>query len=68
MNSGIEPLRCQFSNYFCSAAGGSLTGPEMDKSTSVKKEKSGPEPVIIPLVLKMAEFDHKVLSRSLSCV
>ncbi|BFG23148.1 hypothetical protein CerSpe_094230 [Prunus speciosa] len=41
--------------------GGSLTGPEMDKSTSVKKEKSGPEPVIIPLVLKMAEFDHKAL-------
>ncbi|PQQ04337.1 uncharacterized protein Pyn_31250 [Prunus yedoensis var. nudiflora] len=33
----------------------------MDKSTSVKKEKSGPEPVIIPLVLKMAEFDHKAL-------
>lgn len=25
-----------------------------------KKEKSGAEPVIVPLVLNMAEFDHKV--------
>lgn len=33
----------------------------MDKNTPVNKEKSGPEPIIVPLVLKMAEFDHKVL-------
>ncbi|EXC13938.1 hypothetical protein L484_006636 [Morus notabilis] len=32
-----------------------------DKSTPVKKEKSGAEPIIVPLVLKMAEFDHKAL-------
>lgn len=27
---------------------------------AVNKEKSGPEPIIIPIILKMAEFDHKV--------
>ncbi|XP_042064942.1 uncharacterized protein LOC121808484 [Salvia splendens] len=28
---------------------------------AVNKEKSGPEPIIIPIILKMAEFDHKAL-------
>eukprot|EP00257_Ricinus_communis_P020927 XP_015580292.1 uncharacterized protein LOC8289616 [Ricinus communis] len=32
-----------------------------DRNASVKKEKSGPDPIIIPIVLKMAEFDHKAL-------
>ncbi|KAL3837885.1 hypothetical protein ACJIZ3_022476 [Penstemon smallii] len=27
----------------------------------VKKDKSGPEPIIIPIILKMADFDHKAL-------
>ncbi|XP_039690973.1 uncharacterized protein [Medicago truncatula] len=27
----------------------------------VSKEKSGPKPIIVPIVLKMAEFDHKAL-------
>ncbi|KAB2598502.1 hypothetical protein D8674_001422 [Pyrus ussuriensis x Pyrus communis] len=30
-------------------------------SISVSKEKCGPGPIIIPLVLKMAEFDHNAL-------
>lgn len=30
------------------------------QTPDVKKEKSGPEPIIIPIILKMAEFDHKV--------
>ncbi|XP_050224752.1 uncharacterized protein LOC126674354 [Mercurialis annua] len=34
---------------------------ERNGDTSVKKDKSGPEPIIIPIVLKMAEFDHKAL-------
>ncbi|XP_050939396.1 uncharacterized protein LOC103503450 isoform X2 [Cucumis melo] len=34
---------------------------ETNRSASVKKEKSGAEPIIIPIVLKMAEFDHKAL-------
>ncbi|XWS60108.1 hypothetical protein CRYUN_Cryun07bG0006100 [Craigia yunnanensis] len=34
--------------------------PEVNGSTD-RKEKSGPEPVVIPIVLKMAEFDHKAL-------
>ncbi|KAF6141664.1 hypothetical protein GIB67_001216 [Kingdonia uniflora] len=29
-------------------------------ATPVKIEKSGTEPIIVPIVLKMAEFDHKV--------
>lgn len=57
----MEHLRCHFSNYFGSATGENLSGEEMDKHSSVKKEKSGPEPIIIPIVLKMAEFDHKVV-------
>ena len=35
----------------------------MDKII-VSKEKSGPKPIIVPIVLKMAEFDHKVVSLS----
>ncbi|EPS66377.1 hypothetical protein M569_08399, partial [Genlisea aurea] len=32
-----------------------------DADPSVRKEKSSPEPIIIPIILKMAEFDHKAL-------
>ncbi|XP_052186328.1 uncharacterized protein LOC127797451 [Diospyros lotus] len=32
-----------------------------DRKPPVQKEKSGSEPIIIPIVLKMAEFDHKAL-------
>ncbi|KAH6816922.1 P-loop containing nucleoside triphosphate hydrolases superfamily protein, partial [Perilla frutescens var. hirtella] len=28
---------------------------------AANKEKSGPEPIIIPIILKMADFDHKAL-------
>ncbi|CAA0834566.1 P-loop containing nucleoside triphosphate hydrolases superfamily protein [Striga hermonthica] len=31
------------------------------KPPIVNKAKSGPEPIIIPIILKMAEFDHKAL-------
>ncbi|KAF3433161.1 hypothetical protein FNV43_RR24263 [Rhamnella rubrinervis] len=41
--------------------GETLKKPDTDKNTSVKKDKSGTEPIIIPIVLKMAEFDHKAL-------
>ncbi|KAF7824874.1 2-phosphoglycerate kinase isoform B [Senna tora] len=41
--------------------GGSHKELETDRSI-VNKEKSGPKPIIVPIVLKMAEFDHKVLS------
>ncbi|KAK7263869.1 hypothetical protein RJT34_31467 [Clitoria ternatea] len=35
---------------------------ETDKTTiTIRKEKSGPKPIIVPIVLKMAEFDHKAL-------
>lgn len=34
---------------------------ETNRSASVRKDKSGAEPIIIPIVLKMAEFDHKAL-------
>ncbi|CAI0404520.1 unnamed protein product [Linum tenue] len=32
-----------------------------EKSLSIKRAKSGGDPIIIPIVLKMAEFDHKAL-------
>ncbi|KAJ6714670.1 P-LOOP CONTAINING NUCLEOSIDE TRIPHOSPHATE HYDROLASES SUPERFAMILY PROTEIN [Salix viminalis] len=38
--------------------GETVKGLEGDRKTSVSL-KSGPEPIIIPIVLKMAEFDHK---------
>ncbi|GER35075.1 P-loop containing nucleoside triphosphatehydrolases superfamily protein [Striga asiatica] len=31
------------------------------KPLIINKAKSGPEPIIIPIILKMAEFDHKAL-------
>ncbi|XP_061353525.1 uncharacterized protein LOC133298261 isoform X2 [Gastrolobium bilobum] len=40
--------------------GASLRELETDRPT-VSKEKSGPKPIIVPIVLKMAEFDHKAL-------
>ncbi|KAL5129581.1 2-phosphoglycerate kinase [Glycine soja] len=38
----------------------SLRELETDKTT-ISKAKSGPKPIIVPIVLKMAEFDHKAL-------
>lgn len=40
-------------------AGASLKELETDK-TILTTAKSGPKPIIVPIVLKMAEFDHKV--------
>lgn len=40
--------------------GETVRDPETEGNTSVRKEKSGAEPIIIPIILKMAEFDHKV--------
>ncbi|OVA08240.1 hypothetical protein BVC80_1101g48 [Macleaya cordata] len=42
--------------------GEALEGPETKTNLPVKKEKSSAEPIIIPIVLKMAEFDHKIQS------
>ncbi|XP_014494527.1 uncharacterized protein LOC106756568 [Vigna radiata var. radiata] len=38
----------------------SLRELETEKTT-ISKKKSGPKPIIVPIVLKMAEFDHKAL-------
>ncbi|KAK4796381.1 hypothetical protein SAY86_028707 [Trapa natans] len=43
-----------------SAVGG-IKDPEKDVNKGSRKEKSGAQPVIVPIVLKMAEFDHKAL-------
>ncbi|XP_012471001.1 uncharacterized protein LOC105788594 [Gossypium raimondii] len=40
--------------------GETVKAAEVNGSTS-RKEKPGPKPIIIPIVLKMAEFDHKAL-------
>ncbi|KAL0292333.1 UNVERIFIED_CONTAM: hypothetical protein Scaly_2594700 [Sesamum calycinum] len=34
---------------------------DLVETRKVKKEKSGPEPVIVPIILKMSQFDHKAL-------
>ncbi|XP_027355144.1 uncharacterized protein LOC113865024 isoform X2 [Abrus precatorius] len=34
---------------------------ELETDKTISKEKSGPKPIIVPIVLKMAEFDHKAL-------
>ncbi|CAN0902513.1 2-phosphoglycerate kinase [Linum grandiflorum] len=36
-------------------------GPNEEKNLYIKKAKSGADPIIIPIVLKMGEFDHKAL-------
>ncbi|KAK9292874.1 hypothetical protein L1049_020855 [Liquidambar formosana] len=41
--------------------GETLKNAETDRIPPVRKEKSGAEPIIVPIVLKMAEFDHKAL-------
>lgn len=41
-----------------------MKDPKTDKNHPSGKEKSGAEPIIVPIVLKMAEFDHKVQSIS----
>ncbi|XP_028052422.1 uncharacterized protein LOC114256933 isoform X3 [Camellia sinensis] len=41
--------------------GETIKDPKKDENPPVGKEKSGPEPIIIPIVLKMADFDHKAL-------
>ncbi|XP_062092191.1 uncharacterized protein LOC133798035 [Humulus lupulus] len=40
---------------------GTSKDPVTNKNSPVKKEKSGAEAIIVPLVLKMAEFDHTAL-------
>ncbi|KAK6936296.1 hypothetical protein RJ641_033326 [Dillenia turbinata] len=35
--------------------------PDVEGNPPARKEKSGPEAIIVPIVLKMAEFDHKAL-------
>ncbi|KAJ0100164.1 hypothetical protein Patl1_19857 [Pistacia atlantica] len=45
----------------CENRGETIKDPEVDRKTSVKKEKSGADPIIVPIVLKMADFDHKAL-------
>ncbi|KNA17822.1 hypothetical protein SOVF_076410 isoform B [Spinacia oleracea] len=38
-----------------------LNETKMDENPQRKKERSGAEPIIVPIVLKMAEFDHEAL-------
>jgi len=60
MNACMSDLRVTVSiPGFFVHAGETVKGLEGDRKTSVSL-KSGPEPIIIPIVLKMAEFDHKV--------
>lgn len=49
-----------FSYCFRVFAGGASKETMMDGKLQTKKERSGAEPIIVPIVLKMAEFDHEV--------
>ncbi|KMS98883.1 hypothetical protein BVRB_3g067770 [Beta vulgaris subsp. vulgaris] len=40
---------------------GTLEETKVDENPQPKKERSGAEPIIVPIVLKMAEFDHEAL-------
>ncbi|GFY84284.1 P-loop containing nucleoside triphosphate hydrolases superfamily protein [Actinidia rufa] len=40
--------------------GETIKDPDKDRNPPVGKEKSDVKPIIIPIVLKMADFDHKV--------
>uniref|UniRef100_A0A2P2JQ98 Uncharacterized protein MANES_06G133800 n=1 Tax=Rhizophora mucronata TaxID=61149 RepID=A0A2P2JQ98_RHIMU len=42
-------------------AGEIIKDPKKEGNSPVRKDKSGAEPIIVPIVLKMAEFDHKAL-------
>jgi hypothetical protein len=66
MNACMSDLRVTVSipGFFVNA-GETVKGLEGDRKTSVSL-KSGPEPIIIPIVLKMAEFDHKVCTSILA--
>ncbi|KAL3521412.1 hypothetical protein ACH5RR_019561 [Cinchona calisaya] len=46
---------------------GTVKDPASDRNPSVEKEKSGPQPIIVPIVLKMADFDHKALLEEWIC-
>ncbi|KAL9240376.1 hypothetical protein vseg_014603 [Gypsophila vaccaria] len=41
--------------------GGSHNEQKTDVNSQAKRERSGAEPIIVPIVLKMAEFDHEAL-------
>lgn len=45
---------------FSGHVGETTKDPEAGGNPPAKKEKSGSEPIIIPIVLKMADFDHEV--------
>lgn len=47
---------------YCLISGDVHKDSELHSSNSLGKEKSASEPIIVPIVLKMAEFDHKVNS------
>lgn len=41
-------------------AGETVKDSGADQNPSHRREKSGAQPIIVPIVLRMAEFDHKV--------
>lgn len=49
-----------FFNCISGHVGEAVKDPETDTNPPAGKEKSVAEPIIVPIVLKMAEFDHKV--------
>ncbi|KAI8540265.1 hypothetical protein RHMOL_Rhmol09G0249500 [Rhododendron molle] len=57
----VERIHADLLKKFSGHVGETTKDPEAGGNPPAKKEKSGSEPIIIPIVLKMAEFDHEAL-------
>ncbi|KAK1305811.1 hypothetical protein QJS10_CPA10g00893 [Acorus calamus] len=58
---GLEDNTCHAVEDGSVHQGETLKEPDPQTNSPVKKEKPAAEPIIVPIVLRMAEFDHKAL-------
>ncbi|GAB2227802.1 hypothetical protein Droror1_Dr00009629 [Drosera rotundifolia] len=57
----VNKLADRLGSAIIQEKGGNLENPEKVDLNHAKKERSGAEPIIVPLVLKMNDFDHEAL-------
>lgn len=55
----ISLAKIRSPSFLYHAVGG-IKDPVVERNAAVKIEKYGADPIVIPIVLKMADFDHKV--------
>jgi hypothetical protein len=46
----------------CCCVGNGLKDLDQQKNSTAKKDKPAAEPIVVPIVLRMSDFDHKVSS------